>query len=170
MPAGSFRWPTESEAARGAALARNRRYSDLRGLQWRDFLSIHRTEGALLERVARGAAEDDLVRELAETASGGGHPLLGLDIGVASPVAALSAFGAIPAYSCNGGVLGSRHKAEHPIIGFYAAPKMARSLLTCATDAAIGLRPWNDGIVLAYAADVVPLREFGLGLMKIALG
>ena len=169
LPLKSFRWPSASEAADDAALAGNHHYADLRGLTRQDYQIVRGVEQVLLGRIQNGVPEEKLLEELEDEADHGEeHPLHWLDIGIASPVVALSAIGCVPAYSCNGGVLGGHHRGEHPIIAFFAKPKLRTLLLDAAAIASIGLRPWTDGVILAYAAELEPLQRFGEALMERA--
>ena len=49
-----------------------------------------------------------------------GDDLRGLDIGVASAVAALSAARCIPFTSCNAGTFGGSHAETYPLVGSFA--------------------------------------------------
>ena len=167
LPAKSFRWPRAAEVRDDASLAGNHHYADLRGLTWDDYALLQGAERELLGRIEEGASEDQLLAELEEEAEQGEeHRLLWLDIGMAAPVAALSAIGCVPAYSCNGGVLGGHHRGDHPIVGFYARAWQAPTLLEAAEATQIGLRPWRDGIVLAYSDGIEPLQRFGAELKR----
>lgn len=55
-----------------------------------------------------------------------------LDVGVASSVAVLAAYGALPITSCNGGVFGDEHFHGFPLVAFYSDAKRGEAILRAA--------------------------------------
>jgi hypothetical protein len=159
--AASLYWPGEHETGNGTSLAGNLEYQDFRQMTWDEAHDLHGLEAQLIARIE--AAEDsdaeyNLIQdELYEDINGG---LWGLDIGIASTVAALAAIGAIPFSSCNGGAFGGFHAEEHPLLVFFARPHMIPLLLDLAAQCEIGLENSDGGSVLAYAADIRKMPLF----------
>jgi len=130
----------------------NRAFTDLRGMTWADLAETLEIERAVLARLEAAidlaaeyeAVSDELLLEY------GAEGLWGLDPGVASAVIALSALGAIPVASCNGGVLGGDHQEEYPLAAFYLSPTAARHVVHLVDVASIGLLIDNDGRVQVY--------------------
>ena len=97
--------------------------------------------------------------------------IMGLDIGVASTVAVLSAAGFIPCTSCNAGAFGGRHHESYPIVAFYAQPQSVSLLLQCAEDSEVGLdndQGWSpeDLPIVVYADDIRKMGAFAEALSK----
>src|SRR6201999_3548906 len=90
---------------------------------------------------AAAEALDDERLDLDEPADG----LWGLDIGVASAVAAFSALGGAPVSSCNAGGFGGTHTAEHPYVAGYLPAAAADVLLEAAEAAGVGIATAADG-------------------------
>src|SRR5581483_2391404 len=113
----SMRWPAKSERGEDAALGGNRQFADLYRLAWREAAEILDAESTLIERIEKSSDPeqeyDAIEDELDDT-----DALLGLDIGVASVVAALSAARCIPFTSCNAGTFGGHHAESYPLVGF----------------------------------------------------
>src|SRR5437867_963142 len=100
-------WPKRTNTYPGPGW--NRDYWNLKGLTWEhaqevlDYEMTHLRQHAIHDDVFESEDADDLE-----------DCLMGLDLGVASAVAALSAAGCIPVASCNGGVLGDAHHEKYP--------------------------------------------------------
>lgn len=91
---GRLRWPSARQAQDGSGFGGNRDYYDLRGQPWSDVGNVLREELELIARIEQAEnpdEESELIEEEFTEDPGG---LMGLDIGVASTVAALSAAGA----------------------------------------------------------------------------
>lgn len=160
-----LRWPGRAEVAFDATPAGNQHYEDLRGLTWADVeqaLSLERQLIAQVENAADPAAEESRITEgLAEGSEiDGPHPLRGVDLGVASAVFALSALGAIPAASCNGGAFGAFHQGRNPYIAFFIRPRRLQTLAPWVRAAGLGLTMTDDGIVVLQARRVADLCAF----------
>lgn len=158
-------WPARGEAVRDSSLGGNIEYADLRGINWTEAKRIFGLESELIARVeaasdieAESVSIDDDLYQSAEN-------LHGLDIGVASTVACLSAAGCIPFTSCNGGAFGGSHREEYPLVAFFARRNAAEQILEAATEAAIGLKNGPSGCLIAYADDIRELRQFAKTLL-----
>lgn len=173
-----LRWPYRSEIqGDDVAPAGNQHYQDLRGFGWSDVAEGLRLETQLIERLEvadRPAREEALiVDELAAAGDATGiQPLCGLDVGVASAVLALSAAGAIPAASCNGGAFGSFHAAANPYVAFYARPRRFLAIQGWAKAAGLGLEVTDAGVAVLHAsriADFLVFASAALGVQNLEL-
>ncbi len=90
----------------------------------------------------------------------GVEALWNLDPGVASATAALSALGAIPIASCNGGVLGGSHKEAYPLVAFYLPAELGIALQTLAESAGTGLLVDEHGLAQIYGQSYRELVKF----------
>lgn len=159
-------WPRRGEAGHDSALGGNRHYADLRRLSWADATRILAAERELIGRIE--AAEDaeaecDLIEdELYESDEG----LLGLDLGVASTVVALSAAGCVPFSSCNGAAFGGAHKEAYPLIAFFARPRAAALLLKLGEETGVGLENGDNGCLIAYANDIRRLLNLAAAIIR----
>ena len=170
-------WPKPSEVAEGRNPGGNKEYGDLRGLSWDEAREVRELENEYIVRVERASlgfgnepldAEelfDEIFddEELAE--------LMGLDMGVAATVAALSAAGFIPCTSCNGGAFGGRHHEAYPLVAFYARPEALTLLLQCAQESEVGMdndQGWSpdDLPIVVYADDIRKMDAFAEALSK----
>ena len=170
-------WPKPEEVMEDCHPGGNRDYDDLRGLSWVEAREVQGLENEYIQRIEHAsrpfgtdpfdaeALFDELFdeEELAE--------IMGLDIGVASTVAALSAAGLIPCTSCNGGAFGGTHREEHPLVAFYAYPDAIPLLLQCADESGVGLdndQGWapDDLPIVVYADDIKKMGAFAEALSK----
>jgi len=95
-----------------------------------------------------------------------GDNLCGLDLGIASATAALSAARCIPFTSCNAGTFGGGHAEAYPLVGFFARLQQVELLLRAATEAGVGLENGDGGCLVVYANDVRTLRLFAVALVR----
>lgn len=161
-----LRWPSAGRARDGSGFGGNREYYDLRGLLWSDVNDALREELELIERIEQ-AEDPDEERELIEeefTEDPGG--MMGLDIGVASTVAALSAAGCIPFASCNGGAFGSLHHESYPLVAFCARREHVPLLLEVAEQAGVGIESDEAGEIIVYAHDIRRMPVFAAALLE----
>jgi hypothetical protein len=162
---GDIRWPVRSESTDESGLGCNRLYVDLHGLSWREAKRVFHVETDLVSRIEQSVdpeAEYDAVEEeLYET-----EDLLGLDLGIASSVAALSAARCIPFTSCNGGTFGGGHAEAYPLVAFFARAQMVELLLRAAAEADAGLENHDDGCLVMYAGSIRNLRSFAAILIR----
>lgn len=164
-----LRWPKGEEVETDSGLGCNREYADLRRMTWRDYAEVAQAEDdlfALLVACDDPEEELDQLEAEAEEAEETGEPdpLMGLDVGIASTVIALSAAGCIPVSSCNGGVFGRRHHERHPLVVFCAREPHLSVLNLAATEADIGLINSGDGFLLAYSGNIERMRDFARSL------
>jgi hypothetical protein len=161
----SLGWP-EPGAAAADGLRCNRAYCDLRGYSWRQSMEILQLEERLTTRFQ--SKEDSrtvlgaVSRELDELHDNGEDGLLGLDLGVASTVIALSAARCIPFSSCNGGAFGDHHEEAHPLVSFFVKPAWVAILLNIAKEADVGL--YNSGDALVVYGEILDMLSFARGL------
>jgi hypothetical protein len=152
-----------SEAEDQGYLAGNRFYRDLRGFGWEDVRRALDLERSLVDRIQAAddpaAAESDF-DELRLQFLDPIEELCGLDVGVASAVLAISALGAIPVSSCNGGCFGGPHQARHPYVAFYLPKDRAARALDLAEAADIGLFVDQNGIAQVYGRAIRDLLRF----------
>jgi hypothetical protein len=132
---------TLDEADEDGSFDGNRAYMDLRAMSWTDVAETLAVERPLLGRLEAAPDLDDeeeaIVEEL--VTEYGAEGLWSLDPGVASATIALSALGAMPIASCNGGVLGGHHKEAYPLVAFYLPTEFAAQVETLAEAADCGL-------------------------------
>ena len=97
--------------------------------------------------------------------------IMGLDVGIASTVAALSAADLIPFTSCNAGVFGGRHHETFPIVVFYTPPQSVPLSLQCAQESRVGLacrQGWSseDRSIAVYSDEIRKMPTFAETLSK----
>lgn len=176
----SLVWPPEEEADDESGLGCNRDYQDLRHLtvdHVRLYLDLERQ---IIERIARGEDPEDVIDDVEANAPMPENPelqlefllrgglMFGLDLGVASTVAALAALGCAPFSSCNGAAFGGTHVSDHPYVAFHAQPHHLPALIAAAekADAGLGNDAIGAGAVLVYADDVETMRRFAQHLAE----
>jgi hypothetical protein len=158
-------WPTGHDAAHDSGLGGNRQYGDLRGLYWSDACEAFALEGELMRRIETAAdPEEECLLIEDEQYEDPDDGLFGLDIGVASSVAALSAARCVPSSSCNGGAFGEGHHEAHPLVAFYAREPIVPLLLECAEQADAGVVQ-DGGQLVVYASDIRNMRRFAASLI-----
>jgi len=156
-------WPARGEAGNGTGLGCNRMYMDLRRLTWADARRVLSLETDLIARIeAAYTGEEDaaLEEELLECEK----YLYGLDLGVASAVASLSAAKCIPFGSCNAGAFGGGHQEQCPLVAFYAPAHTVELLIASAEEAGIGLE--GNKYLVAYSDDIHKLGRFAWSLIS----
>lgn len=161
-------WPSRSECGDEAALGGNQQYHDLRNRTWVDVEHALEQEARALARLMSGEVSEEELREefYAEGDRSGEAPLEGMDPGVAAAAIALSASGAITAYSCNGGAFGCLHNSHHPVVSFYARRKILPLLARCAERSDVGLENIPEGMLNAYADRVGAMHAFAKELFE----
>lgn len=165
-------WPEPGAAGYDAGLGGNRHYSDMRGTGWRSVAAVLQEEAKYLARLRR--AQDitcevhEVLNELEQrNEDEGGHPLWGLDIGVAGATLALAASGCITFTSCNGGAFGDgRHLEGYPLVGFFMRPRLVGLISEAADTSGTGLLMHGDGSLQVYAGDAWRLHVFAQTLFK----
>ena len=166
-------WPSSDELNDpDATLAGNHHYQDLRDATWSQVIAMAERERGYIDRIVTAKKPqreaEALFGELDDAANDSDeYPLLGLDLGVAAAVLALSAMGQIPALSCNGGAFGGTHRGEHPYVAFYAKPSSVQALISLAREAGAGMSD-RDGLAVLYGRTVTALQDFALAAVKAA--
>lgn len=144
-------------------IAGNQMYQDLRFMTWDDVADTIRIEKGIFNRLAGAADIRSELRAIDEERFQEDDQLLalwGLDVGVAAATIALSAFGAAPVGSCNGGAFGDFHQDKHPYVAFYLPRERAASLQTLAAGAQVGLVCADDGIVRIFSRRIEDMMKF----------
>lgn len=143
-------------------LGGNALYQDLRGASWSHVRALLEVERMLVQRIGTSsdpAAAEAQYEEERDTDPDNLEGLSGLDIGVATAAAALSALGATPFISCNAGTFGPSHPARQPYVAFYLSTASPAVLIKLAETASVGLEVL-DGKITLYARSVLDLLGF----------
>lgn len=159
-----LRWPNRGEIhGEDAAPAGNQYYRDLTKFSWSQAGATLRLETALVDRVCSAtdpAAEEQVVMDELEALDdmSDAPSLWGLDLGVAAAVLTLSAAGAVPVASCNGGAFGSQHVGRNPYVAFFVRPRRLWTILEWCEQANL-VPTVTDGIAVLHAKHI---RDFHL--------
>lgn len=131
-------------------------------MDWADVAETLEMERGVLARLEAAIDLDDEQEAITEelVAEYGVEALWSLDPGVASATIALSALGATPVASCNGGVLGGQHKEAYPLVAFYLPTTAAAGVNALAEAADIGLLIDDHGRGQIYAQSYRGLVKF----------
>ncbi|HMP61916.1 MAG TPA: hypothetical protein PKA17_02240, partial [Phenylobacterium sp.] len=153
---------TLNAADEDGAFDGNRAFINLRGMDWADVAETLKMDRGLLARLEAAVDLDDEQEAITEelVAEYGVGALWSLDPGVASATIALSALGATPVASCNGGVLGGQHKEAYPLVAFYLPITAAAGVNALAEAAGIGLLIDDHGRGQIYAQSCQGLVKF----------
>lgn len=157
-------WPSRDEARSYPGPGCSREYEDLRGITW---LEVEETLGYESRELERHAADQTVVEECEDDDSvveAAGY-LMGLDLGVASSVLALSAAQCVTFSSCNGGALGDFHHEQYPLVTFFSRRKWIPVLLECTKKSGVGLENQNGGALQLYADDLRKMVAFAKELL-----
>lgn len=149
-------------AAEDGDLDGNKAYDDLRGMTWDDVLETLDRERTIVSGLLDASNPGESYEKFEEERLNdlGADLLWGLDPGVAASTIALSALGAIPISSCNGGVYGGKHLEAYPLIAFYIAAASPDVLLAYAEVAGAGLVLDRYGCAQLFAQTCTPLLAF----------
>jgi hypothetical protein len=157
-------WPAPGEAGDRSNLGCNREYVDLRRLSWTEAERVFALEGDLIARIESATDQVHEYEALEDELFESEDDLLGLDLGVASTVAALSAAKCVPFSSCNGGAFGGKHHERYPVVAFYAPVQVVGLLIASAEDTDIGLEGGHH--LDAYANDIRKMRAFAESVIR----
>jgi hypothetical protein len=160
-------WPKGTQVESDSGLGCNREYCDLRGISWAEAREIHAWESELIRQIEDGSQPGEGFSSMEEKLAYSDELLMGLDIGVASTVAALSAARCVPVTSCNGGAFGTRHHEDHPLVLFSARSQQVELLLQAAEQAGAGLVNAPSGYLLVYANDIKQMMDLAWGLISM---
>lgn len=156
--------PFENADAKDGILL-NHDYVDMRGYSIADAREMIAEEAQLLDDIEAIGDDDDRLEELLEELYEAGSELSGFDIGTAGAVFALSAAGAAPISSCNGGLLGDMsHSSQVPHILFSVGKERLGPILAAAEAAGVGLLN-NSGHVEVFADRIPNLNAFAQQLL-----
>jgi hypothetical protein len=153
-------------------LMENHFYQNMQGIDWKDFEFIFSTENnaiKFLDSQTKDSKEFDAnVDKLEEDSEWEElNALPGVDLGVASVVAALYAFGCFPMTSCRGHPppCGERH----PLVIFFAKRKVVPIIVGVAAGTGVGLCDaacaGEEGLMV-YATNIVDMQRFAVGLYR----
>jgi hypothetical protein len=159
-----LRWPEARQARDDSGFGGNREYCDLRGLTWSDVAEVLDQESELILRIETSLDPEDELELIADELAEDPGSMMGLDLGVATTAAALSAAGCVPFASCNGGAYGGLHHETYPLVMFCARRQAVPHLLAAAERAGVGLESDPSGEVCVYADDIRRMRLFAVEL------
>ena len=144
----------------------NHSYVDMRGYSNTDARDLVDEEAELLRDVEAAGDDDDRFEEVLHEVYESASELGGFDIGTTGAIVALSAAGAAPISSCNGGLLGeTSHSSAVPHILFSVAPGQLPPILRAAEAADVGLL--NNLQHIEVFADRIPqLNDFAKHLLN----
>jgi len=156
--------PFENADAKDGILL-NHAYVDMRGYSIADAREIVAEEAQVLDEIEAIGDDDDRLEEILEGLYEDASELSGFDIGTAGAIFALSAAGAAPISSCNGGLLGdTSHSSQVPHILFSVARERLGPILAAAEAADVGLLN-NSGHVEVFADRIPRLNVFARQLL-----
>jgi len=152
----------------------NLMYEDISGTTWQEVNAVIAEEAALIDSASlRAVDEDDFDRivdvELRQRYPGDDFdegplsPFTGLDAGVMSAVAALSASGCITTTSCRGH---RAHSEPNPLVRFAADEERLLLVQAAATSAGCGLLLDEDGMLQLYATSILAFIDFARETMR----
>lgn len=143
----------------------NHAYVDMRGYSIDDAREILDEEGQLLRDIEDLGDDGDGLEALLDGLYEDASELNRFDVGTAGTIFALSAAGAAPISSCNGGLLGEMsHSSDVPHILFSVTPDRLGPIFAAAEAADVGLLN-NMGHVEVFADRISKLNLFGRRLL-----
>lgn len=158
----------EEIAASEDGILLNHAYRDYRGISIQDALDALREEAELLSDLSASDWDTEEAEEIIESYMEAFGPTAGLDAGVAGLVYALSAIGATPISSCNGGLVGiASHASDVPHVLFTAPPTVVDRVLIAAKRYGVGLIR-NDGYAEAFTNHLPNLHALAKELIHSA--
>ena len=144
----------------------NHSYIDMRGYSIADAEHVVAEEYELLSAIAAVEGDIERVDELIEQLYEDASELSGFDVGTAGTIFALSAAGAAPISSCNGGLLGEPgHSSQVPHILFSVELSHLELILSAADEAKVGVIN-NSGHVEVFAATIPALNAFAMAILR----
>lgn len=143
----------------------NHAYVDMRDYSIPDAREVVAEEAELLREIEASEADEDRLEELMEELYEASSDLSGFDVGTAGAIFALSAAGAAPISSCNGGLLGeTSHASQVPHVLFSIASEKLAPILAAAEATDVGLVN-NSGHVEVFAERIPKLNAFAARLL-----
>lgn len=156
--------PFENADAKDGILL-NHDYVDMRGYSIADAREVVAEEAQLLDEIGTIGDDDDRLEEMLEGLYEDASELSCFDIGTAGAIFALSAAGAAPISSCNGGLLGeTTHSSPVPHILFSVVRERLGPILAAAEAVDVGLLN-NFGHVEVFADRIPRLNAFARQLL-----
>lgn len=156
----------EDRAGSEDGIALNQSYGDARGWSLDDARLMVDQERELLEELSEAQWTTDEASTIVDDYISDGSELLCYDPGVGGAVFALSAAGATPISSCNGGTIGCEcHSSDTPNILMAAGPTMRVAAIEKALEMAnVGIIP-NGEFAEIFADDILKFHTFAERLM-----
>lgn len=156
----------DEAAASEDGIALNLAYFDMRGWSVSDAELICKQERDYLRELAEVGWTTDKAEEIIDEYMSDVSELNGFDPGMAAAVVALSAAGATPISSCNGGTIGSsHHSSEVPHILFAASDTIDEKAIRHAIEVADLGSVANGSYGEIYADQVLKFHAFALSLV-----
>ena len=157
----------ERRAGSEDGIALNLSYADMRGWSLKDARLIVHQERDLLDQLAEADWTTDAASAIIDDQMSDGSELSWFDPGVAGAAFALSAGGATPISSCNGGTIGGdRHSSDTPNILVAAGPEMQAAAIANALErAGMGIVP-NGEFAEIFADDILKFHAFAEQLLE----
>lgn len=156
----------EDTASSEDGILLNHAYSDYRGQDIEDAYEAVNEEADLLSEIAAAGWDTDEAAEVIDAYVEAFGPTAGLDAGVAGLVYALSALGATPISSCNGGLVGiSSHASDVPHVLFTAGPDVMDRVLMAAKESQVGIVR-NNGFAEAFTNHLPNLHALARKLVN----
>lgn len=153
-------------------LMENHFYHNMQGIDWKDFEFILSTENnaiKFLDSQTRSMNEFDENADKIEEDSEWEelNELPDVDLGIASVVAALYAFGCFPITSCRGHLppCGERY----PLVIFFAKPERVPIIVGVAAGTGVGLcneACAGEAGLMVYATNIIDMQRFAIGLYR----
>ena len=152
----------------------NLMYEDISGTAWPEVEAVILEEDELIRAAADRATDSDDFDQLVNYELEQRYPgddfdegplseFAGLDVGVMSAVAALSAAGCVTTTSCRGH---SRHGEPSPLVRFATDEQRLPVVQAAAANARCGLLLDEDGMLQLYAANVLAFVEFARQMLQ----
>jgi hypothetical protein len=154
----------------------NHFYEYLGQIKWKDFEFILQLENRALKLIDSQTKDpnqfDTNIDKLLENPEWEEelNELRGLDLGIASAVFALYAFGCFPITSCRGHL--SLGHEKYPLVVFFARPERVPVIVGIAAGTSVGLcnEECEGGeALMVYANNIIDMQRFALGLHKAFL-
>jgi hypothetical protein len=149
---------SEARASSTDGLEVNHHYGDLRGCTLEELSEVLEFETSGFDALEREGFSDEAVEELDEEWIES-FLLPGIDFGVASAVAALSALGCVPITSCRGKSLSDGHSHDAPTVCFYCEEAIVPLVVRFAEASGVSVENNSDMLEL-YSADVRLMPAF----------
>lgn len=143
----------------------NHAYVDMRGFSIAEAQEVVTEEAELLREIEATGANDERLEELKDGLYDAASELSGFDVGTAGAIFALSAAGAAPISSCNGGLLGDEsHASQVPHILFSIERDKLGPILAAAEGVDVGLLN-NSAHIEVFAECIPKLNAFAAQLL-----